>query len=304
MPAQGRHHAWPSLVAVGAGIAWSLGVITVRKADADTFQYLLWRSVGIIVVLEVMALFGGHRPALIRAFTSGSTMVVAHLGMLAASMGYVYALKTTSVPNAAFLSSLTPLVAAMFAWVVLRERMSPFTAAAVVVGLAGLIVMVWGRLGGGDLLGNAGALGSSVGFAVYAICVRSRPDADWSPVMPGYSLLMVVVCSVVLLSKGQSLVPDVADIALAVLHGGVFIVIGTSLFNLASKHLTAAAAALCAQSEMMFAPLWDLLFLGGVVDAQTYTGGAIILASVVFRTVADSRLARRPAAPEVPAHAI
>lgn len=292
------------MVAVGAGISWSLGVITARKADADTFQYLLWRSVGIIVVLEVYALFGGRRPALMRAFTSGSTMLVAHLGMLSASMGYVYALKTTSVPNAAFLSSLTPLVAALLAWVVLRESLSRYTVVAILIALAGLVVIVWGRLGGGDLLGNAGALGSSVGFAVYAICVRSRPHADWSPVMPGYSLLMIVVCSVVLVSKGHSLVPAVADIALAMLHGGLFIVVGTSLFNLATRHLTASAAALCAQSEMMFAPLWDLLFLGGDVDVQTYTGGAIILASVVFRTVADARLAQRPAAPEVPAHAI
>jgi drug/metabolite transporter (DMT)-like permease len=292
------------MVAVGAGITWSLGVVTVRKADADTFQYLLWRSLGIIVVLEVVALFGGHRPALIRAFTSGSTMLVAHLGMLTASLGYVYALKTTSVPNAAFLSSLTPLVAAVLAWVVLRESMSPYTVIAIVIGLAGLVVMVWGRLGGGDLLGNAAALGSSVGFAVYAICVRSRPQADWSPVMPGYSLLMIAVCTVVLLSKGHSLVPAADDIALAMFHGGMFIVVGTSLFNLAARHLTAGAAALCAQSEMMFAPLWDLLLLSGSVDVQTYTGGAIILASVVFRTVADARRARRPAAPEVPAHAI
>ncbi len=46
------------------------------------------------------------------------------------------------------------------------------------------------------MVGNAAAMTSSLGFAVYTICVRSEPNHDWSPILPGYAFLMIIVCSI------------------------------------------------------------------------------------------------------------
>ena len=44
-----------SLMALGSGVVWSFGAVTARMAKhADAFQYLIWRSVGVLVVMEVM----------------------------------------------------------------------------------------------------------------------------------------------------------------------------------------------------------------------------------------------------------
>ena len=52
-----------SLMAVGSGVVWSFGGITAREAShSDAFQYMLWRSVGIIAVIEVMSALQGNRP--------------------------------------------------------------------------------------------------------------------------------------------------------------------------------------------------------------------------------------------------
>ena len=45
-----------SLIALGSGVVWSFGAVTARLADeSDAFQYLIWRSVAIVVVIESIA---------------------------------------------------------------------------------------------------------------------------------------------------------------------------------------------------------------------------------------------------------
>ena len=68
----GRAAALAPLLALGAGAVWSFGTVLARVADgSDAFQYLIWRSLGIIVVVEAWALFTGRPQSTIRAFTSG-----------------------------------------------------------------------------------------------------------------------------------------------------------------------------------------------------------------------------------------
>ena len=84
--------------------------------------------------------------------------------------------------------------------------------------------MVGGDLQVGDLadniVGDLAALSSAAGFAFYAAIVRSAPDRDWSPVLPGYGVMMIVICCTVTLANGNTVVPPAPDIGLALVHGG------------------------------------------------------------------------------------
>ena len=51
-------------------------------------------------------------------------MMAANVALLLASIGFVYAVKTTSAANAAFLGSTTPLFGVVVARVFLGERIS------------------------------------------------------------------------------------------------------------------------------------------------------------------------------------
>ena len=69
------------------------------------------------------------------------------------------------------------------------------------------MITVVSDLQAGNMVGNVSALAASVGFALYTVCLRTDTDRDWSPVLPGYGLMMIVVCSVVTLAEGKTLVP-------------------------------------------------------------------------------------------------
>ena len=80
------------LLALSAGAVWSFGTVLARVADeSDAFQYLMWRSVGIIVVVEAWALYARRPQSTLRAFTSGRRMIAANIALLLASIGFIYA---------------------------------------------------------------------------------------------------------------------------------------------------------------------------------------------------------------------
>ena len=130
---------------------------------------------------------------------------------------------------------------------------------------------------------------SAVGFAGYAVCVRTDPQRDWSAVMPGYGLIMIVICVAITGFSGETLTPPVGDIAYAMFHGGVFIVVGTMLFNVASRQIPAVPMAVFVQTEMLFVPIWAFLVLSERPSAQSLVGGAIIMSAVVGKALLDAR---------------
>lgn len=292
-----------SLMAIGSGIVWSFGAVLKRlSGHVDAFQYLIWRSAGIIVVIEIMSALKRQPFPTIRAWRSGRWMICANFGLFLASIAFVYAVDTTTAANAAFLGSLTPLVAVLFTRF-LGERLSRSTIVAIAVGVVGLILTVFGDIEAGNMLGNASALLASVGFAIYTISVRSNPRRDWSPVLSGYGLLMIVVCVVVTVARDKPLVPAGADIGRAVLHGAVFIVVGTLLFNAASKQVPAVPMTVFAQAEMVFVPIWGFFILDERPAGLAILGGAIIFAAVIGKAVYDTRGGQAPelvTAPDVP----
>lgn len=301
----GKHHLplLPSLLAVGSGVVWSSGAVMSRRAEGvDAFQYLIWRSVGVIVVTEAINLWRRAPLQTVRAWATDRTLALANFALFLSSIGFVYAVKTTTPANAAFLASLSPLLAVVLARF-LGERLTRSTIVALTLGLVGLIITVLGDLGSGNMTGNVVALLSSVGFALYTVCLRTDATRDWSPVMPGYAILMIVVCVSVTLANGKPLVPSWGDMTYALVHGGIVIVAGTFMFNRASKRVPAVPMTVFAQAEAVFVPVWAFLILGDRPPALTLLGGAIIFSSVVGKALYDASSGFRVAtvnAPDVP----
>jgi drug/metabolite transporter, DME family len=286
------HPLLASAMVFTAGIIWSFGAVTARKATAtDVWQYMLWRSIGVLVVVEIVPIFRRQRSSpTVRAFTSGWIMMLGNCGLMLASVAFVYAVKNTTAANAAFLSSITPLLAAVLGRFFLKERLTLISILAIVVAFVGLAIMLQSDSTGStssSTIGNIAALFSSLGFAGYMVCLRTSATRDWSPIMPGYALMTIALCTVVTLSKHRALFPGTHDVLLALLHGGVFIVVGTFLFNHATKTISAVGMSVLAQSETATIPLWVYLFIGERPTITTIIGGAIMLCAVVGKAIFD-----------------
>jgi len=181
--------------------------------------------------------------------------------------------------------------------------MSRYTLLTIGVALFGLVITVWGDVEAGNMVGNVSAVMSSVGFAGYTVCLRTDPHRDWSPVMPGYAVMMIAICGIVTVSGGNTLVPPGEDITYALIHGGVFIVVGTLLYNVAAKQVPAVAMVVFAQTEMIFVPVWAFLFLSESPKATSLIGGAIIFTAVIGKAIYDATVSHAHEPSSVPASA-
>jgi drug/metabolite transporter (DMT)-like permease len=100
---------------------------------------------------------------------------------------------------------------------------------------------------------------------------------------------MIVLCVVVTTMNSKPLLPPLDDTLYALLHGGILIVIGTILFNIASRSVPAVAMTIFAQSETVFVPIWIFLWFSERPKPATLVGGAIILTAVLGKAILDGR---------------
>src|SRR5882757_8249333 len=120
---------------VAAAIAWSTAPFFTRLLHFDSWTILFWRG-----------LFGGSAIALFLIATQGwsgarSLVTLGANGWLVAGLStfgmvtFIPSLQLTSVANVAIIVAVQPFVAALIAWVWLREAAAPRTMGASLVAL-------------------------------------------------------------------------------------------------------------------------------------------------------------------------
>lgn len=279
-----------ALLVMTAAAIWSLMGLMIRQIEvANTWQVLLWRSLGAAVGLGLwVALRSGGQPlAAIRA--TGKAGVIGGLSLVAAFAGAIYAIQTTTVANAVFLFSASPFLAAILGWLILREPVRPATWAAMALAGIGMFIMVREGLAGGEMAGNLAALGSSLGFAAFTVALRHGHLNDTMPVSLLGCLFAALIAALVLGLTGQSLLPPPQDIFIAIGMGIVILAVGMILYTLGSRALPAAEATLISLVEVLLAPIWVWLFLNETASPATFAGGAVVLVAVILNAYAGNR---------------
>jgi drug/metabolite transporter (DMT)-like permease len=267
-------------LALAAGVIWSFGAVLVRgSTELDTWQYLGWRSVGLIGMLWLLGAARGV--SLPRATLAQPPIAwIASVGLVFSSVLIILALKSTTVANATFLASTAPVIALVLALLVFADRPTRGIVVSALAALAGVGVMVVGEAGRGSLVGNLAAVGSAMGFAVYSLCLRAQPGKDWTTALWAHGWICLAVCVLVAILGGSGMRLG-WQLLLPIFHGGVIIGCGLLLFNRASGMVSAVNLTVIAQMETVLAPLWGWVFLDELPPLTTILGGAIILVGVV-----------------------
>jgi len=279
-----RKRAWTgSLLVLCAGLSWSFSGLLVRSApNLDPWQFLAYRSLGLALAFAVLDHTNKRPPLLPRLMRLGWPGTLAAVLMALAFITYIFALMNTTVANALFISSLAPILSALIGFLVLGERLNRGMAVAVVIGIAGLGVMVRGAIGGGNLFGNLIAMCPPLCFASYSVLLRLRPRQDFSAIVNGFALLVVLVAFPMLVVNGVDVFPPVREAGAAFINGFVTMGLGFYLFQRGAPRIPAVSQTLLAQTETLAGPIWVWLLLNERPSLNTLTGGSIILFAVVL----------------------
>lgn len=280
------------LLVLAAGAVWSLMGLMIRLVDdANTWQILFYRSLGMAPVLALfITIRSGGRP-LARLWQVGWTGVMGGLALVAAFAGAIYAIQTTTIANAVFLFTASPFLAAILGWVVLRERVPPVTWIAIAIAVLGVVVMVREGLAVGAGWGNLAALLSALGFAVFTVALRHGKTEDMMPAVFLGAVFAMATAAVVLGLRNESLTVSLHDGILAATMGAGLLALGMVCYTLGSRSIPAAETTLLALVEVLLAPVWALVFLGEGASVGTFGGGAVVLVAVGINALSRARVA-------------
>lgn len=280
------------LLVVLAGGIWSLGAFCVRLSDGmDAWQYTFWRSLAVVAALWLFARWRDRRPPLQQVVDLRPVGWIAALAMTLTATTFIASVKITTLAETFLLASLAPLMAAALGWLILGERLGLVAVLAIVLGLAGVLVMIEGRLEGGNWAGRGLALVSALGFASYALCARRLGTHEINATLLVFGVLATLTGLAVILATGRPILTSAGNIALALLHGGVILAAGMLIYSHGAGYVPAVTLTVLAQTETVLAPLWGFLFFAEVPPAATIYGGALILGAVVLQAAQGRRSA-------------
>lgn len=276
-----------------AGACWSIMGLVVRLMEAATaWQILFYRSLSLGVFLFlVLAIRGrGHPLRVMRR--AGLSSVLGALALVLAFCGSIFAIRNTTVANAMFLFASAPFMAAGLGLLILKESVRRATWIAMAVGGLGVVLMVAEGISLGHFFGNAAAVGSALGFALFTVALRWQHKEDMLPAVCLGGFMTALVAGAMCLASEPGLTVSPHDLLLACLLGIGQLGLGMTLFTYGSKAVPAAELALLAMSEVVLGPLWVWLALGETAGLWTLIGGAILLAAIAGNAV--SGLRRKP----------
>ncbi|MEZ5830417.1 MAG: DMT family transporter [Dongiaceae bacterium] len=288
-------HARGVAMVAGAAIVWSTGGLIVRHVDADAWTIVFWRGVfASLTLLLYMAIRDGRNTlALFRSLGWGGLGVAVCFG--SASTSFVIALQHTSVATILFLQSAAPLIAGVLAWLWLGERMTWVKASAMLLALIGVGITVSDQEARGDFLGIALSLVIMIAFALATVLVRRFSHIRMTPATCLSSLWLFAIGG----TLGSPTSVDGSELVLLFLFGACQLGIGFILFTTGARLIPAGEAILLSLLESILAPIWVWVWptLREYPGDRALIGGALVIAAVIWNTMAEMGQAKRIAPP-------
>lgn len=275
---------------LAAGTLWSLMGLGLRQIEAaSVWQILFWRSVGMVPVLLAFVWWTSGGQPLRQIRQVGLAGAIGGFGLVFAFAGAIYAIQTTTIANAVFLFTASPFVAAILGWIILGERVRPWTWAAIALAVFGMYLMVREGLALGALAGNIAALLSAVGFGAFSVALRWGKVGEMLPVSMLGGVFSVLVAGAILAARGEPVVASAWDMGVSLTIGALILALGMVMYTLGSKVIPAAELTLLSLIEVLLGPLWVFLALGETASTATFVGGGVLLVAVALNAVMGTR---------------
>jgi drug/metabolite transporter (DMT)-like permease len=263
--------------AVMAALSFSTAGILMRNLALDAWEIVFWRCLfAAPVLVAVIALRNKGR--VVRAMRgTGVAGLISGLAMAYMLVTYCLALQVTLVANVLACLAITPFLTAFFAWLSLRERVSPATWVGMVLALAGIMMIVANALDAGGIYGNVLALSLAAVYAGYLVIIRRKRAIDMLPA----SLLATLIAMAVALPLGLPFGIDWQALPFLIAFGAGQLAGGLVLITMASRHIAAAPLSLIMLLEAVGGVLWTWLGVGEAPVGLALIGALLVLVAAL-----------------------
>ena len=280
------HQKGLALTTLG-GLALSFDVPLVKLGEGEVWSVIALRSVmtfaAAMTIWLLLRFFSKKRPVLV----AGKAGVLAGLCYGISTMTFLGAVFNTATANVVFIVAFTPMFAALFGWLVLKEVPSFSTLVTMSVMVAGVALIVAGGLEAGGLVGDGLALLTSALLAG-AITIGRKSGRDMGFVPLVATIIPALVGLVFVVQQGFA----VAAPVWVIFDGAVMIPLAFWCLATGPRYLSGPEVGMFYLLETILAPVWVWIVFSEVPAAQALIGGAILVLALVAHSAWQMRLMR------------
>ena len=270
-----------------AGLFWSFGPLVVRNIDNAQlipWQYLFFRGSVIFLILNIYLFLAEGQKFTNNYNKIGLSGLIGGISLGTASITFILSITATSAAVTLLMLAAMPFIAAILAYVFLKEKISKTTLIAITIAAAGVIFMSFDSRETGTVFGLVNGLISSLGFAGFTVSLRWRKNTPKFTTVAIAGIFCAIVSILVLLFNDSTVLVSLKNTSLSALHG-FLVCLGLILYSTKSKYLPAADLTLLSLTEVLGGIFWVWLPLFGINEVpstNTLIGGAIITSSIIF----------------------
>jgi drug/metabolite transporter (DMT)-like permease len=279
-----------------SALFWSFGGAIARFIEtSDSWTVIFWRSLwAAAFLLGFMLLRDGVRGTLRLFRGMGLPGIAVAFCFATASSSFVVALAYTTVANVVLMQAGVPLIAALLAFLLFRERVAPATWVAIGAVICGVAIMVSDALDGAvSPVGDGLALLIAFAFSIATVITRRFAHVRMTPA----TCLGTVIAAVFAATQAGGFAVPARDMAWLFAFGAVTLGLGLACFASGARLIAAAFAALLGTVETMLSPVWVWLAHGEVPSSRTLLGGAVILVALIVHIGLEFQRMSRPQRP-------
>lgn len=270
---------------VGAVLAFSTSGVLAKLSSAPAPAFTVFVRLSSLVLLAAAGgalRLRGHRIGFGRDATGvaliGGVIFAVHV------LCYFSALKRTSVADVFLLSALTPALVGFAGHFFLGERLGVRFALWTALAMAGSALVITGsvRLGGGRIVGDLLAVGSTAAYCGYFLAskVARRTMGTLAYMLIVTGVAVVLLAAAVLATDPGSLALGPRDLLLAAAIGALPGTLGHLLVNWALRFLSASWVSVALLAVPVCASTWAAAVLGEGVSPWQLAGGALVLLGI------------------------
>jgi drug/metabolite transporter, DME family len=275
---------------LSSAVAWSTAGFFARMVPLDIWIVVFWRGIFGGLSIAVLAMIERRRFGfdVKRAFSLAGIALI--LISATGKIAFLYALQNTTVANVTVLYATLPFMTAILAWLWFREKAARRTLIGSLVAGVGVVVTVSGStgLGGGHMLGDLAALFMTLTMALMTVIMRRHREVP----MLEAAALSGILAAIIAFSMADPFTATLTEIGWLALFGIVTQGGGLGIYTMGARRLPSAQAALLSASEVPMSPLWVWIFFQEVPAQDTFIGGGLVLAAILWNIGAELR--KRP----------
>ena len=268
-------------IALLGAFLMSLDPIFIRFAGVSGFDTAFLFGLFSAISMPIILKCSDERGIKKAVITSGWPLLLSGVLMLGSASGLVFSIKTTSIANTFIILSATPAVAAIFSWLILREKTSRSTLVAIAFVVVGITIVVSGSFGSGNWVGDVLALFSVICLSLMFTLLRKYQEVSRLASVGLGGLLLAIV--MFFFATPSSYTTETWIIMGAM---GLFTApVGRVLSMVATRHITAPEVSMTLMLETVLAPIWAFIFFREMPPVASVIGGVIILISIIIYTL-------------------